>query len=82
MVMRRCAAAVRPETPQKIQLPGAKQRDIGEGISTRQHREQTQQQYLIERVGHFAGLARIREILEMPKKHDRLFSGRSRKASL
>ena len=37
-----------------------------------QHGEQAQKQDLIERVGHLAGLAWIRQVIEMTKKNNRL----------
>src|SRR6202158_1872235 len=48
------------------------QRDLGEALCTRQHRKQTQQQDLIERIGNLAFLARVLEVSEIPQKDNRL----------
>ena len=37
-----------------------------------QHREQAQQQHLVERIGHLAALAGVRQILEIIQKNNRL----------
>jgi len=44
--------------------------NIDEGLRPSQHRQQTQQQHLIERIDHLAELARVRQILEVIQKGD------------
>ena len=57
VIVRRRAIPERPEAAQKLKLLDAEAGDIGEGLRPGQHGEQTQQQDLIERIGHLAGLA-------------------------
>src|ERR1700690_4153629 len=54
-----------PEASQKLQFHVAKPGDIDEGFGPGQHREQRQQEHLIERIRDLAALTRIRHILEM-----------------
>src|SRR4249920_3223522 len=72
LIVRGGAVAERPKPAQKVKLLLAKQRNIDEGLGSGQHREQTQQQHLGERIDHLAGLARVRQILEVTQKNNRL----------
>jgi hypothetical protein len=45
-------------------------RNIYERFRTRQHRQQTEEQNLIERVNHSATLATVRHILEMTQENN------------
>lgn len=40
--------------------------DIDEGFRPGQHRKQAHGQHLVERIGHFAALARVRQVVEIP----------------
>lgn len=75
MVVRRRAVLERPEATQKINLLLAEPRDIGEGLRSRQHGEQAQEQDLVERIDNFPGLSAIRHIFEIGKKSLRLRQG-------
>src|ERR1035437_1460931 len=55
----------RPETAQKFFLLFAEPRDIDKCLRPAQHRQQTKQQHLVERIDHLAGLPGIRQILEI-----------------
>ena len=70
MIVRRRAIAKRPEPAQKIELLLAEPGDIDEGLRPGQHRQQTQQQHLVERINHLAALPRIRQILEIVQKNN------------
>jgi hypothetical protein len=69
MIVGRRPVGERPEAAQQNQLLLAKARDVGEGLGSSQHREQAQEQYLVERINHFAGLPPIRHILEILEKN-------------
>jgi hypothetical protein len=71
VVVRRRAVAKRTEPPQKRQLLAPEAGNIDEGLRPGQHREQTQQQHLLERVRNLATLARVRHVLEIPQKNYR-----------
>jgi hypothetical protein len=72
VIVRGGAIAKRPEPAQKIELLLPEARDVDEGLGSGQHRKQTQQQHLLERTEHLAGLARVWQISEMIQKNDRL----------
>jgi hypothetical protein len=61
-----------PEAAQQIDLLFAEPRNINEGFRSGQHGEQAQQQNLIKRVKHLAGLARVLQRFEMTQKYDSL----------
>jgi hypothetical protein len=63
--------AERPEAAQQPELLLAEPRDIDERFRSGQHREQAQQQHLLQRVDHLSALTRVRQILEVIEKHDR-----------
>jgi hypothetical protein len=69
--MRGSAVAKWAEPTQKIELLLAESGNFDERLGSRQHREQTQKQDLLERIEHLAGLARIRQIPEMIQKNNR-----------
>ena len=48
----------------------AEPRDIDERLRAAEHREQTQQQHLSERINDFAELPRVRQILEIIQKNN------------
>src|ERR1700694_529023 len=73
----RRAVLERTEAAQQRELLGPEQRDLGEALCTRQHRKQTQQQDLIERIGNLALLARVLEVFEIPQKDNRLVECRT-----
>src|SRR5580704_17743417 len=58
--------------PQKIEFLLTKQSNIDEALATGEHGQQTQQQHLAERIEHLAGLPRVRQILEVIQKNNRL----------
>ena len=64
VIVRGRAVAKRPEPAQQLELLLAEARDVDEGLRPGQHREQTQQQHLVERIDHLAGLARVRQSLK------------------
>ena len=66
VVVRRRAVLERTEAAQQRELLGPEQRDLGEALCTGQHRKQTQQQDLIERIGNLALLARVLQVFEIP----------------
>jgi hypothetical protein len=59
VIVCRGAVGKRPEPPQKGQLLIAEASDIDEGLCPSQHTQQRQQQHLVERIHHLAGLARV-----------------------
>jgi hypothetical protein len=61
-----------PKPAQQVELLFAKQRNIDEGLGSGQHCKQTHQQHLVERIDHLAGLPRVRQILEVTQKNNRL----------
>jgi hypothetical protein len=63
VVMRRRAGEKRQETAEEFALLAAEPGDIDEGFGSRQHREERQQQYLIERIHHLAALAMVGQII-------------------
>jgi hypothetical protein len=65
--MRGSAVAKWAEPTQKIELLLAESGNFDERLGSRQHREQTQKQDLLERIEHLAGLARIRQIRPSPQ---------------
>jgi hypothetical protein len=69
--MRRRAIGKRPKPAQKVELLRPEAGDFHEALSSRQDRQQAQQQHLIERVDHLATLPRVRQRLEMIKKNNR-----------
>src|SRR5438309_9502692 len=72
MIMRGCAVHIRPKPPQQFDLALAKPRDVGERLRPRENRQKNQEQYLRERIIHFAGLTMIRQLAEIVKKTRRL----------
>src|SRR5271166_3796699 len=60
VIVRGCSVTERPEPAQKINLLLAEPRNIHECLRSAQHGEQTQEQYLAERISDFATLARVR----------------------
>src|SRR5277367_81819 len=65
LVVRGRPVAKRPEPAQQSELFLAEPRDLDEAIRTSQHRKQTQQQYLGERINYLAVLSRVRQTLEI-----------------
>lgn len=70
--MRRRAVGERPEPAQQRQFLVAEAGHVSDRLRARQHRQQAQQQHLVERVAHLAALPRVRKPLEMLQKDDRL----------
>ena len=67
-VMRRCAVAERSKPAQQGQLLLAEPGNVGERFRAGQGGEQGQQQHLIKRVNHLAGLTAIRQVHEIVEK--------------
>ena len=65
LVVRRRAVLERPEAAQKLKLLLAELGDLHPALGGGQHGHQAQQQHLVERIPHLAGLARVFEGLEM-----------------
>jgi len=59
------------EAAKKRQLLGAEQRDLVDTIGSGQYCQQTQQQDLVQRVGHVTFLAWVRQIVEMTQENNR-----------
>jgi hypothetical protein len=72
VIVRRRAMGEGPEAAQQIDLLFAEPRNINEGFRSGQHGEQAQQQNLIKRVKHLAGLAWVLQSSEMTQKYHRL----------
>ena len=72
VIMRRRAILERAEPTEQRELLGAEKRDLSEAFRASQHRQQTQQQNLVERIGHLAKLARVPQTLEIAQKYNRL----------
>jgi hypothetical protein len=72
MIVRRGAIEKRPEPAKEFQVLATESSDIHEGFRTHQHREQGQQQHLIERIHHLAALAMVRQIIEIIEKYELL----------
>src|SRR3954468_19255796 len=66
-------AITAPETAQQRELLRPEPGDIDKGLGPGQHREQRQQQHLVERIHHLAALARVRQIVKIAQKN-RCFS--------
>src|SRR5215813_8388246 len=72
MIVRRRSVGERPEAAQQRELLLAETRNVSEGLRSRQHREQAQEQDLLERINDLAGLSMVRHILEKREKNRRL----------
>ncbi len=72
VIMGRRAILERAETAQQSELPGAEEGDLGEAFRAGQYGQQTQKQHLVERIGHLAALAWVRQVSEMTQKDNRL----------
>jgi hypothetical protein len=72
MIMRRRAFAERTEPAQQSQLLLAEAGDVGDGFRPGDHRQQTQQKHLRERVFHLRQLPTIGQIFEIAQKNNRL----------
>ncbi|MBB4189837.1 hypothetical protein GGE07_006543 [Sinorhizobium terangae] len=68
VIVRRRPIGEGPKAPQQSQPLLAKTRDIGEGLGSRQHREQAQEQDLLERIDDLARLPMVRQVLEKTKE--------------
>ena len=64
--------AKRPKPAQQRDLLFPKPRNVDECLRPRQHRQQAQQQHFGQRIDHLAGLARVRQILEIIQENNRL----------
>lgn len=69
--MRRSASEKGPKPLEKIELLVAEAGDVDECLGTRQHPQQSQKQYLVERIHHLRRLAAIFQVSEMLEKHHR-----------
>lgn len=69
MIVRWRACLKRPAPAQKLQLLVAEAGNVDECLGTRQHPQQSQKQYLLERIHHLRRLASIGQIPEMLEKH-------------
>ena len=68
--MRGRSIAKRPEPAQQVELLLAEPGDVGERLRPGKHRQKAQQQHLVERIDHFAALARVWQILEILQKNN------------
>ncbi|WP_240616905.1 hypothetical protein [Sphingorhabdus sp. YGSMI21] len=62
MIVRGRACLERPEPAQKFPLLVAEAGNVDESLGTRQHPQQGQKQYLVERIHHLRRLASIGQI--------------------
>jgi hypothetical protein len=76
MIVGGSAVAKRLEPAKQTELLLAEPRDIHERLRPGQHRQQAQQHHLSKRIHHLRTLPRVRQILEIPQKHNR-FAERS-----
>src|SRR4051794_34488776 len=60
------------EAAQKLALLATEQGDVDKGFRPGEHREQTEKEDLVERVGYLALLARILQVFEIAQKNNRL----------
>lgn len=72
MIMRGRAVHIGPKTPQQIDLPLAKSRDVGKCLRPRKNRQENQQQHFRERVILFTDLMMILQLTEIVEKTGRL----------
>ena len=70
-VMGRRAIRERAKPPQQVDLLRAEPGDVGETIGVGEHRQKTEQQHLVERINHLAGLPTIRHVIEIIQKNNR-----------
>jgi hypothetical protein len=68
--MRRRPVVKGQEPTQQLQLFFTKAGNIRERIRPGQHRQQAQQQHLIQRINHLARLPRVRKPLKILKKNN------------
>jgi hypothetical protein len=59
VIMRWCPITIGPKPAKKIELLVAEASDVNEGLRPSQHRQQTQQQHLVERIDDRSALARV-----------------------
>ena len=59
VIMRWCPITIGPKPAKKIELLVAEASDVNEGLRPSQHRQQTQQQHLVERIDDRSALARL-----------------------
>jgi hypothetical protein len=71
VIVRRRPIAKRAEPAQPFALLLAEPGDVGDRLRPGEHRQTAQQQDLVEPVQPFAGLARVRQVLEIVQKNDR-----------
>src|SRR5437016_10079135 len=69
MIVGRCSMAKWPKPPQKIKFLLTEPGNVDERLCPAEHCQQTQQQNLIQRIDHLAGLTRVRQILEKVQKN-------------
>src|SRR3954469_20554426 len=60
------------EAAQKLALLATEQGDVDKGFRPGEHREQTEKEDLVERVGYLALLARVLQVFEIAQKNNRL----------
>ena len=71
VVVRGRSFAKRPKPAQEGELLAPEARDIDECLRPGQHRQQAQQQHLVERIHHLAALASIRQIFKILQENNR-----------
>src|SRR3954447_25698449 len=64
-----------PEAAQQVALFLTKPGDVSNRLGSGQHREQAQQQNLVQRVGHLAALAWVGKVIEMTQEYNCLIQG-------
>ena len=62
MVVRRRAVLEGKEPPQERELGSTEAGDVREAVRPGDHRQQAEQQYLVERIGDLAALPRVRHL--------------------
>ncbi|TCS19728.1 hypothetical protein EDC31_1501 [Acidomonas methanolica] len=72
MVMSRRAIPKGPEPAKESEFLAAEKGNVDEGFRPGQHRQKTQEEYLIEGVNNFSGLPFVRQITEITQKTSRL----------
>jgi len=72
VVVRRSPLQKGTKPAQQAELLLAEAGDVGDGFRPGQHSQQAQKQDLGQRIHHLAALARVRQILEIAQKNNRL----------
>src|SRR4051812_49028639 len=82
MIVARRAVGERPQPPQQVDPRLAEQGDLGDMLRTRQRGRQAQQQDLLKGIGDLALLTRVRQVLEVRQKSNRLGNRRHNRVAV